>query len=153
ANLRGILHHGIGPYLDSLAENRDPLHPILLLEETGQTVRREEAVACLQIILQTLVENYEEYKDYNTTTTLSDYGENLHVLLAFLRAKAAYERQAWLFRPLILIHDVLVRAGKETIASLWEEIFTRSAREIGDQHVADLRRLEQEHGIRLTTVA
>src|SRR5262249_42447954 len=76
ANLRGILHHSIGSYLDSLAENRDPLHPIKLVDDIDQGTSREEAVACLQIILQTVIENYEEYKDYNTTTTLSDYGEN-----------------------------------------------------------------------------
>ena len=44
-----------------------------------------KAIRRLELVLQAVVENYEEYKDYNTTTTQSDYGENLHVLLDFLK--------------------------------------------------------------------
>ena len=70
----------------------------------------------LELVLQAVVENYEEYKDYNTTTTQSDYGENLHVLLDFLRLKAGYERHAWQFRPLVLAHEVLARHGRAAAA-------------------------------------
>ena len=43
-------------------------------------------------MLQALVEHYDEYRDYNTTTTQSDYGENIHILLDFLRLKVRYDR-------------------------------------------------------------
>jgi hypothetical protein len=153
ANLRGILHHGVGAYLDALAEDPDPLRPIKLLEDLNRSVKRDDAVACLQVILQAVVENYEDYKDYNTTTTLSDYGENLHVLLDFLRAKAGYERHAWQFRPLALAHEVLARGGRAEAAVLWESAFTQLTRELADNHIAAMRRLEQTHGVRLNTVA
>ena len=74
-------------------------------------VTREEVEPRLRIVLQAVVENYEEYKDFNATTTQSDYGENLFILLEFLRLKTDYERHAWHFRPLVLAHDVLARRG------------------------------------------
>src|SRR5207244_11035960 len=74
ANLRGVLHRGVGAYLDYLAENEDPLHPVLLVQELDSKIARPEAERCLRTVLQALIENYEEYKDYNTTTPQSDYG-------------------------------------------------------------------------------
>ena len=68
-------------------------------------MKRADAERWLTFILQALVENYEEYKDYNTTTPQSDYGENLHLLLDFLRLKAGYQRHAWRLRPLVLVHQ------------------------------------------------
>jgi hypothetical protein len=153
ANLRGILHRGIGPHLDYLSENRDPLQPNRLVDELDQPGRREEATACLQLILQAVVENYEEYKDYNTTTTQSDYGENLYVLLDFLRLKASYDRHAWQFRPLLLAHEVLARTGNEAAALQWEQSFLQVSRELAEIHLGDLKKLEQTHATRLTTVA
>jgi hypothetical protein len=156
ANLRGILHRGVGPYLDYLRENPDPLHPVALieaLEHQQQTVHYDQAVVSLQFILQAIVENYEEFKDYNTTTTQSDYGENLDVLLDFLRLKAAYERHAWQFRPLVLAHEVLARAGRSVAAVQWAQAFTQLSRALADEHLAELGRLEKDHGLRLSTVA
>jgi hypothetical protein len=153
ANLRGILHRGVGSYLDYLAENPDPLRPLRLLDDVGRTLRREDAVRRMELVLQAVVENYEEYKDYNTTTTQSDYGENLHVLLDFLRLKAAYERHAWQFRPLVLAHEVLARRGRASAAVLWERSLTQFTRDLAGQHLEQLARLERERGVRLSTVA
>jgi hypothetical protein len=153
ANLRGVLHRGVGPYLDYLAENPDPLHPVKLLDDLGRTVRREDAVRRLEVVLQAVIENYEEFKDYNTTTTQSDYGENLHVLLDFLRVKAAYDRHAWQFRPLVLAHEVLARRNRGAAAVLWEERFNQFTRELAKQHAEQLAKLERQRGVRLSTVA
>ena len=38
ANLRGILHRGVGAYLDYLRDNPDPLHPIPLLDDLDRKV-------------------------------------------------------------------------------------------------------------------
>ena len=84
----------------------------------------------LEIVLHAVVENYEEFKDYNTTTTQSDYGENLHVLLEFLRLKAVYERHAWQMRPLILAHEVLARSGRDAAAVRWEQTLGQFTREL-----------------------
>ncbi len=152
ANLRGILHRGTGAYLDYLSDNPDPLRPVRLLDELDQGIRREDAVRRLEIVLQAVIENYEEYKDYNTTTTQSDYGENLHVLLDFLRLKVAYERHAWQFRPLVMAHEVLARHGLDQTAVLWEQSLTRVTRDLARRHLEQLERLERVRGMRLCTI-
>jgi hypothetical protein len=152
ANLRGILQRGVGAYLDHLRDEPDPLHPIRTLDELVEPGRRDEVVRHLELILRALVENYEEFKDYNTTTTQSDYGENLHVLLDFLRLKAGYERHAWQFRPLAQAHEVLARKGRAAASQLWEDQFRSFTGELADQHTQELERLEQTHGLRLRTI-
>ncbi len=152
ANLRGILHRGVGSWLDYLRDNPDPLHPIRLLDDLDGKIRRDDAIARLQFILQAIVENYEEYKDYNATTAQSDYGEHLFVLLDFLRLKSSYERHAWQFRPLGMVHEMLARKGRGTAAVLWQEAFTQATRELAANHLAELARLERAHGIRLSTI-
>ncbi len=132
ANLRGILQRGAAAYLDHLRDNPDPLRPVKLIDEIGRSIRREDAVRRLEVVLQAVVESYEEYKDYNTTTTQSDYGENLHVLLDFLRLKSQYDRHAWQFRPLVLAHEVLARRGRASAAVLWERSLTQFTRELAD---------------------
>ncbi|HLN28042.1 MAG TPA: hypothetical protein VK395_09865 [Gemmataceae bacterium] len=153
ANLRGILHRGIGAYLDYLRDNPDPLHPVKLIEELDQDADRAEALRILQVILGALVENYEEYKDYNTTTPQSDYGENLHMLLDFLRLKASYERHAWRLRPLMLAHEVLARRGRADLAVSWQEAFTQLTEELATRYLEKLALLVKEHGMQLPTVA
>jgi hypothetical protein len=151
-NLRGILHRGVGAWLDYLRDNPDPLRPMKLMDDLDRTLRRPDAVRRLEVVLQAVVENYEEYKDYNTTTTQSDYGENLHVLLEFLRLKVAYERHAWQFRPLVLAHEVLARRNRVRAAVLWEESLTQFTRDLARQHLEQLDRLERARGARLSTV-
>jgi hypothetical protein len=152
ANLRGILHRGVGAYLDYLQDNPDPLHPVRLFDDLGGKLRREDAIRRLEVALQAVVENYEEYKDYNTTTTQSDYGENLYVFLEFLRLKVAYERHAWQFRPLVLAHEVLARRGRAAAAVLWEQSLTQFTRDLARQHLEQLARLERRRGVRLSTI-
>jgi hypothetical protein len=153
-NLRGVLHRGVDAYLDYLRDNDDPLAPSRLVRdlESGK-LRREDAVRRLELVLQAIVENYEEYKDYNTTTTQSDYGENLHVLLDFLRLKAGYDRHAWQFRPLVLAHEVLARHGAPTTALRWQESLVQFTRDLARQHLDRLLQLERQHGVRLGTIS
>ncbi|HEV3449068.1 MAG TPA: hypothetical protein VG099_30815 [Gemmataceae bacterium] len=153
ANLRGILHRGVGNYLEYLSHNPDPLQPIKLLDDLDGAVKRADAERWLTIILHALVENYEEYKDYNTTTPQSDYGENLHLLLDFLRLKAGYQRHAWRLRPLVLVHQTLARLNRADLAVSWQEAFAVLTRDLAEQYLARLGELEKEHGMRLGTVA
>jgi hypothetical protein len=152
-NLRGILHRGVGGWLEYLRENPDPLHPIRLIDDLDRDISREVAIARLQVILQAIVENYEEYKDFNATTTQSDDGGSLYILLDFLRLKTTYERHAWHFRPVALAHDVLARAGRTEAAVGWEEAFAQLVQEPAAEHLDELARLEREHRVRLSTVA
>jgi len=151
-NLRGILHRGVGAFLDYLRDNPDPLHPVRLIDDLNRTIPQQEAEWALQLILQALIDNYEEYKDYNTTTPQSDYGENLHLLIPFLCIKASYDRQAWVYRPLHLVHEVLARC-RSAAAALWQEQVGDLAEEPAEEHLTELARLEKEFGIYLRTVA
>jgi hypothetical protein len=151
-NLRGILQRGVGAYLDDLRAHPDPLHPVRLAEDLDHGVPRADAERHLQVVLQTLLENYEEYKDYSATAPQSDYGDNLDILLAFLRLKAAYERYAWQIKPLALVHEVLAHRQPDA-AALWQMRFAQLAGPEAERLVDRLRALEREHGIRLRTVA
>jgi hypothetical protein len=153
ANLRAILHRGVDAYLDSLGEEPDPLHPLRLLDDLGRVIPRADVVKYLDFILQALVENYEVYKDYNSSTAQSDYGENLHALLAFLQLKAVYERHAWQFRPLLLVHEVLCRKGRTKAAELWQKSFELHRLLVSTRLLEQLTQLEQAHGIRLRTIS
>ena len=153
ANLRGILHRGVGSYLDYLLVNEDPLQPVALIADLDRTIPRNEAQRWLTVVLQALVENYEEYKDYNSTTAQSDYGENLYFLLDFLRLKVAYERHSWRLRPLAMAHEVLARVNRWDLAASWQDAFERLTKELADQYQAQLAQLEQSRGMRIRTVA
>jgi hypothetical protein len=153
ANLRGILTQGVGAYLDYLQEEADPLKPVRLLDDLGDAIPRADAVKRLELVLQAVVENYEEYKDYNATTTQSDYGENLYVLLEFLRLKAVYERLGWKLRPLVLAHEMLARRGRRQAAVLWERWVTHNTRDEAAKYLDQLAHLERSRGVRLGTVS
>jgi hypothetical protein len=150
-NLQGILRRGVGSYLQYLEENPDPQNPVSLIDDLDRGISRAQAEQCLQVVLQAIVENYEEYKDYNTTTTQSDYGENLHSLLDFLRLKAAYDRQAWQIRPLLLVHEILVHHQSEA-AALWQQQIEQMTAQAADQYVTQLGEMEKQHSMRLRTV-
>ena len=104
-------------------------------------------------MLGAIIENFEEYKDYNTTTAQSDYGENLHIFLDFIRLKARYERHAWLFRPLMQVHEVLVRNARFEAATRWRQTVTRLTHFFADVLLQELAQLEETYGMRLSTVA
>jgi hypothetical protein len=77
----------------------------------------------------------------------------LHLLLDFIRLKASYERHAWQFRPLVVAHEVLARKGRPGAARMWSEAFVQLTRDVAQQHVDELSRLEHRHGIKLRSVA
>jgi len=152
-NLRGIVQRGADAYLAWLAENEDPLHPVRLLEDLDDEIERTEAAFLLETILRCIVEKFDRFLEYNTTTTQSDYGEQLHCLLDFLRMEADYERHAWNIAPLELAHEVLSRAGQVEAAALWRKELARRTAPASKTFVQKLKRLESRHGMRLPSVA
>ncbi len=104
-------------------------------------------------MIEAVVENFAEYKDYNTTTTQSDHGELLYVLLDFLRLKAGYQRFAWNIKPVVVAHDVLVRRGRTSAAELWRRAVAERTAEPADWHLARLAELETKYRVRLATVS
>jgi hypothetical protein len=150
ANLRSVLHRGIEAWLDDLPRQDNP--PEAFLADLDRTLSRAPTVRLLEIVLQAVVENYDEYRDYNTTTTQSDYGENLFVLLDFLRLKAAYERDNWRVRPMMLVHEVFCRRDRIAEAAAWETEIVEYTREHAGKHLLELADLEARHGVKLRTV-
>jgi hypothetical protein len=159
SNIRGILGQGVATWLDRQAEATEAGGPVpgdptpKLIEAWAEGVVEKPAAARhLEIVLQALVEHYDEYRDYNTTTTQSDYGDNLYILLDFLRLKVAYDRYAWRLRPLSLAHEVLCRRGHDSLAASWREFIGGKTHGLAADLLTKLAARETEHGIRVRTV-
>ncbi|MBI3862403.1 MAG: hypothetical protein HY290_10960 [Planctomycetia bacterium] len=152
-NLRGIVQRGAEAYLDYLAENEDPLHPIKLLEDLDRTISRGEAAFLLETILRCIVEKFDRFLEYNTTTTQSDYGEQLHCLLDFLRHESEYERQAWNLAPMELAHEMLSRLGRTSAADTWRQDLENKTAPLAKTFLQKLKRLEKKYGMRLPGVS
>src|SRR5262249_42875386 len=114
---------------------------------------RRRAEDHLGFIIQAMIEHHEEYRDYNSTTTQSDYGENLHYLLDFLKIKVDYERYAWRMKPLVQAHAVLWRRGQDDGAWRWRASMAGfTEKHLAEPLLEELGKLEREHGLRLRTV-
>ncbi|ODA32692.1 hypothetical protein A6X21_20310 [Planctopirus hydrillae] len=152
-NLRTILHQGIEKYLAYLEESEDPLHPIPLLEDIrGGKISTREASETLRLIYQVIVDRFDRFLEYNSTTTQSDYGQLFFSLLDFLRLETSYERDAWNLLPVAIAHEVLTRQGREEAAEIWEEVFTVKTEDMSERHLAELKKLERQYGMRLPSV-
>ncbi len=149
--MSGVLHRGIGAYLNDLRDNADPLRPIRLVDELDQPGVRAGAERWLRLILETLLENRDILRDYNQTCTQADFGDYLHLLFDFLRLKTRHERAAWNFRPLHFVHDVLVRRHPPSAAE-WRDQVRLLTCELAKEMLTELSQLEQRHGMRLATV-
>jgi hypothetical protein len=112
----------------------------------------ERAAEELDFIARSVLENYDVYRDYNTTTPQSDYGENLHLLIDLLRRKSEYERHRWALEPAYIAHNILVRKGRFEWAALVREAFVRETRSTADLILAGLSETEKKCGFRLQTV-
>jgi hypothetical protein len=152
-NLRAILHQGAETYLRELAENPEGDEPPALLRDLGGAIRLESAASCLGLIIEALSENYAEYKDYKCTTTQSDRGELLYMLLDFLRLKATYERIAWNLSPVLLAHEILVRRGRLGAAARWQQGLVQRTGETARRLLSQHDELVRRHAMRLRTVA
>ncbi len=153
-NVRAILHNGIPWFLNFLAESADPLRPIPLLEDLEQRViETEQVVHVLELIYTTVVDKFDRFLEYNTTTTQSDYGEKFFYLLDFLRVEADYDRDAWNFTPLNLTHQVLCQWNLPNAVDAWERTFEKRARETATTHLRRLHAIERKYGMRLPAVS
>jgi len=151
-NLRAILHQGVELWLERLAEEGDPDERPRLLDVLDEEIPRGEAVRWLSLIIETVVENYGQYVDYNSTTTQSDRGEMLYTLLDFLRLQVSYDRILWNLRPAMLAHEVLVRCGREEEAQLWADALRRTVNLPAEDLVKKYYALTRKYGMRLCSV-
>lgn len=151
ANLRAISHRGVSVWLDNMLETGEG--PAKLIEDLEKKkLSRARVETMLEVVVQGIMEHYEEYRDFNTTSTQSDYGENLHVLLNFLRLKMKYERYAWRMKPLTMAHDVLCRRGHWEIAERWRDNIADFSKDLNRDLLEELAKVESDSGVKLRTV-
>jgi hypothetical protein len=153
-NVRAILHSGVSKFLEYLEQNEDPLHPVRLLNDLRNgNVDREKAIEQLHLIYQVVVEKFDRFLEYNTTTTQSDYGEQFFSLLDFLRLETTYERDAWNLLPVAVAHEVLARQGKPAAAVIWEDVFAVKTEDMADTHLEGLESLQKKYGMKLLSIS
>ena len=154
SHVRAILHHGVDWYLDYLLEFDDPMHPLKLLADLGEgRISREDVSQSLELIYSIIVDKYDRFLEYNTTTTQSDYGEKLWTLLEFLQLEAQYDRDEWNQTPLVIAHESMVRGGRLEAAAIWQDEFSRRIVEQATQYPRALAELERRHGMRMPSIA
>jgi hypothetical protein len=153
-NIRAILHEGVGAWLKAVEEDPVDELPEQLLEDlaSGQ-LDRGSTVELLTLILEAIVENYGEYRDYNSTTTQSDRGELLYTLLDFLRLRTRYDRVCWNLKPVVLAHEILVRRQHEEAAAQWRRSLAERIADESEQYLARLAELQKKYAMRMPTVA
>ena len=151
-NLRSILHQGVDVWLDQqLHEPQE--ETARLIEDFSHGLSRTHACDQLTLAIEAVVENYREYRDYNTTTTQSDHGELLHNFVDFLRLRASYDRAAWNMKPVFLAHEILIRHGRDLAAQMWRDAIADRTRQRADRYLASYVRLCEEYGMQLPTIA
>jgi hypothetical protein len=156
-NIRAILHQGVGHYLQALLkikkEDGEVEMAAKLLEDLEKRrINRTVAANKLEIILESIAENYSEYVDYNSTTTHSDHGEKLYMLLDMLRVQVKYERLSWYMKPSYWIHDALIRYGCEESAKLWEDEVGKKTLNAAEKHLRQYQRLCEKYGMWLPSI-
>lgn len=153
-NLRAILHQGVDAWLARIEEEpelRDESQ-FKLIDDLGGKISRGDAVKHLSLVIEAIVENYGEYRDYNSTTTQSDRGDLLYTLLDFLRLRVHYERVAWHLKPVLIAHSVLVRRGRSAAAETWRRALAERTGELADTLQNRCAELRKKYAMRLPTV-
>ena len=154
ANIRAILHQGVETWLAAHEEMEiDDAPRQLLADLEDGSLDRDEAVEQLTVILESIVENYGEYRDYNSTTTQSDKGEMLYTLLDFLRLRTRYDRVCWNLKPVVLAHEILVRRNHQDAARLWHQALNERISDEAESYLRKLTELQRKHAMRMPTVA
>ena len=156
-NLRAVLHQGVDNYLRSLVrvkqeEGEVEMAGSLLDDIQTNRIAWDEAVSRLEIIFECIAENYSEYVDYNSTSTHSDNGEKMYMLLDMLRVQTGYERISWNLKPVYWVHDAMIRAKCDNAALLWERAIAKKSVETAENYLRDYTRLSEKYGMWLPSV-
>lgn len=151
ANVRAILHQGVNTWLDQL--QRSPAHQeTRLLDELDHVLPRSKAIRYLTLILESVIDNYTEYRDYNASTTQSDRGDMLYVLLDFLRLSRKYDRVCWHLKPVVWAHEILVRKQINSVARMWRRSLVERVDTEAQKYLSELDSLRTKYSIKLVSV-
>ncbi len=151
SNLRAIMHQGVGVWLDNLKQEEEDDSP-RLIKELDNTISRDDAIRSLSLAIESVIENYREYRDYNTTTTQSDHGELLYTLIDFLRLRNGYDRVSWNLKPVYLAHRILINSDRPAAAELWRRAVAERTSEAADAQLNSLQKLIQNYGVKIAAV-
>jgi hypothetical protein len=151
-NLRGIVHQGSLAYLTDVLADDDADGWVIVEDLREGTLSLDRAADELDFIVRSTLEHYDAYRDYNTTTPQSDYGENLRYLLDLLRHKIEYERHRWALEPGFIAHNVLVRAGNFQAAELLRQAFLKETQMTAEAILERLSESEARCGFHLQTI-
>jgi hypothetical protein len=152
-NIRAILHQGVEPWLTRLQEELDNDVKLKLLDDLDRDLPRADAVESMTLVLEAIVENYGEYRDYNSTTTQSDRGEMLYTLLDFLRLRARYDRVCWNLKPVVMAHEILVRRRRKRAAQTWRRALRDRIGQEADKFQQKLSDLQSKYAMQMPSVA
>jgi hypothetical protein len=154
SNVRAILHQGVGNWLSQAAINQSSDEIELLLDaiESGE-ISAEESQRWLAVVFEAIIDHFTEYKDYNSTTTQSDRGEMLYMLLDFLRLRVRYDRVCWNLKPVFWAHEVLVHNGCQQSAQQWRRALSDRVSREADQYLEKLSKLQETYAMKMPTVA
>ncbi|MFM7413716.1 MAG: hypothetical protein ACKO6E_10995, partial [Planctomycetota bacterium] len=162
SSLRGILRGGVRGWLERLVDQSldadDPpaagRSPQRLVEDLASgALPMKVAVTRLRLVLESIAENHAEYRDWNSTTTQSDRGECLRILLDELRVKAEHDRIAWTLRPVTMAHRVLARRATADAAEAWRNRLRDETRDTAADLVRRLDQLEGHWSVRLASIS
>ncbi len=153
-NVRGILHQGVSIWLENVRKDgySEALQPLIDAIDAGQ-ISSLEAEHELGVVLEAVIDHHSEYRDYNSTTTQSDRGEMIYMLLDFLRLRVRYDRVSWNLKPIYWTHEVLVRAGCHQSAQQWRRALAERIGRESETYIENLTTLQKKYAMRMPTVA
>jgi len=149
ANLRAIAGMGTHHWLKMVKDSGEAQWSRLVEALETEELNPKKAADYLRMIIEAVLENYEDYLDYNSMTTQSDYGQNLHILLDFLRLKCEHQRRHWMLKPFFLAHRSLIAFQLWDIAEIWEESVQSHFQGWSEVFVKKYERIRKSHGIHL----
>ncbi|MCB9874977.1 MAG: hypothetical protein H6821_12440 [Planctomycetaceae bacterium] len=152
-NVRAILHQGADTWLSQIQEEGGGMFECRLLDDIDNKISRQDAVYRLTLVLEAIIENYSEYRDYNSTTTQSDRGDLLYTLLDFLRLQTKYDRVCWNLKPVVLAHEILVRRGCKQAAQLWRRALRERIDAEAEKFVEKLTTLRKKYAMQMPSIA
>jgi len=133
-------------------QDSDEIRPLLEAIEDGE-ISIEESQRWLAVVFEAVIDHFTEYKDYNSTTTQSDRGEMLYMLLDFLRLRVRYDRVCWNLKPVFWAHEVLVHNGCQQSAQQWRRALAERVSREADQYLEKLSKLQEAYAMKMPTVA
>ena len=152
SNARAILHQGVAAWLDNVKDSPNAMD-LRLFDELDKAISKDLASVYITMVLEAVCENYNEYIDYNTTTTLSDRGDMLYALLDFLRLRNRYNRVCWYMKPIVWGHEILVRDGQNSVARMWRRSSTDQIGPEAEKYLKSLEELRNTYSIQMESVA